>query len=117
MSVHWVKADIGGASVEIGFLTRAPIGGAPGGGVVKSLALIDSGPVGLVYPQILELNRESPLDGRCKNCRVGLILELCLPPRLSPLLTSRRGFHQEGASAPFSLWGRRARDPIRIHPQ
>jgi hypothetical protein len=24
---------------------------------------------------------------------------------------------KEGASAPFSLWGRRARHPIRINPQ
>ncbi len=51
MSVHWVKADIAVASIWDLILTRECGHSSHGVGVVKSLELIGSGPVGLVHRQ------------------------------------------------------------------
>ncbi len=41
-------------------LTEAPIGEAPGDGVVKSLGLVQGGPVGLVHTQNFGIEFEKP---------------------------------------------------------
>src|SRR6267142_1550944 len=55
-----VKADIAVASVEISFLTCEYVRSSPRWGVVKSLALIGAGPVGLVHTQKIEAQSEKP---------------------------------------------------------
>jgi hypothetical protein len=60
MSVHWVKADIAVASVEILILTREYVRSSPRVGVVKSLELIGSGPVVLIHTQDFRIEYKKP---------------------------------------------------------
>ena len=72
MSVHWVKADIAVATSRSDFDRRVrPL--KPTVGVVKSLALIGAGPVGLVHTH-----------------RVGIKYKK--PPRLAPTEFSQNWF-------------------------